>query len=102
MSERTIGQKVGQWLINISAFITILTTLGLGTLFSTSEKARESVNQMFHVEPITPEIEEPAPKKSVKTIETVRIIKEKHDHTEIIRRLDEHDAKLKVLKDWHE
>jgi hypothetical protein len=99
MSERTLGQKVGQWLQNLTVMIPLLSTLGFGAIYGNSD----TVKKWVHGSPLT--VEEVTP--DVNPVNYDRIIKE------LIELNKKQDGRMKALnknidglrqdiRNWHE
>jgi hypothetical protein len=89
MSERTWGQKFGQWLNNWVVLASIFSSLGGAALYGNSDTVKEFVHgksSPLTVEDITPVAPE----------NYDRVIKE------IIDKLKTQGEDIKTLKEWHE
>lgn len=95
---RTFGQKVHQWLTNLTILIPLLSALGLGTLYGNSDTVRnwvhDSNNSPLTVKKVTPEIE---------PVNYDRIIKELIELNQgQDEKIDVLDERINKLNSWHE
>ena len=89
MTERTLGQKVEQWLTNLKLIIPIVSLLGLSSIYGNSE----TVKNMVHGKP---EIAEPV----VVEVKQVKPVEHKHDNHNA--RFSKIESQITKLRRWHE
>jgi len=91
MSERTFGQKVGQWLSNLTVMIPLLSTLGLSSIYGNSDTVKRLVNDFLFTADGTPIV---TPDNRDKVL------------TDLIEANKKRDIKINKLendiKEWHE
>lgn len=98
MSEtRTIGQKVHQWLTNLTILIPILSALGLSSIYGNSDTVKKWVHgkpSPLTVEEVTPEVEQINYDRIIK--ELIALNKKQDD------RMSDMQLQINKLKEWHE
>lgn len=73
VTERTLGQKVEQWITNLKLLIPFISLLGLSSIYGNSE----TVKNLVHGKP---EVVPAEPKLVVEVLPAVKPVEHKHDN----------------------
>lgn len=108
MTERTIGQKVGQWLSNLTVMIPLISALGLSSIYGNSETVKEMIHgkkSPLTTQNVTPDVE---PVNYDRILKELIELNKKQDisrgtlEREINIQLDNIKNEIDELKQWHE
>ncbi|MCZ6898267.1 MAG: hypothetical protein O7D95_06145 [Betaproteobacteria bacterium] len=96
MAERTTGQKVGQWLTNLSVLLPLIGALGAGTIYGNSETVKTWIHGDKAVTTEDPVLQALLTANAAQEVASDELTKELEKQRASLQ------SQINKLKEWHQ